>query len=155
MIYVFSLVPTPCLKSMAAGVSAHQPTGFPTKQFTKPCDRCAVSHCINAGYFGSRLVLNDSRCFFNFPNLISDPLDFTGDSSSAGGDCKSSDAECVFPFRYKGTWHNGCTDVDRGGGDSGSKWCATRVNRRTKEMLDNFWGVCQMSSCPTDGEDTD
>ena len=87
--------------------------------------------------------------------MISDPLDFTGDSSSAGGDCKSSDAECVFPFRYKGTWHNGCTDVDRGGGDSGSKWCATRVNRRTKEMLDNFWGVCQMSSCPTDGEDTD
>ena len=63
--------------------------------------------------------------------------------------------DCVFPFRYKGTWHNGCTDVDRGGGDSGSKWCATRVNRRTKEMLDNFWGVCQMSSCPTDGEDTD
>ena len=82
---------------------------------------------------------------------ISDPLDFTGDSSGAIGDCKSTETDCVFPFRYRGTWHNGCTDVDRG---DGSKWCATRVDRRTKEMLDNFWGVCKMTSCPTDGEDT-
>ena len=84
--------------------------------------------------------------------LLSDPLDFTGDSSSASGQCKSSETECVFPFRYKGTWHNGCTNADRG--DDGSRWCATRVNRRTKEMVDNFWGICKMDSCPSDGEDT-
>ena len=79
------------------------------------------------------------------PYLISDPLDFTGDSAGASGECKSTETECVFPFRYKGTWHNGCTNAGRG--DDGSRWCATRVDRRTKEMVDNFWGVCKMASC--------
>ena len=79
---------------------------------------------------------------------ISDPLDFTGDSSGAIGDCKSTETACVFPFRYRGTWHNGCIE------GHGMKWCATRVDQQTKEMLHNFWGACKMTSCPTDGEET-
>ena len=78
-------------------------------------------------------------------------MDFSGDSADASSrDCKSSETECVFPFRYNGTWHEKCTDM--GSGD-GSMWCATRVDRKTREMVDNFWGVCKMASCPTDGEE--
>ena len=96
---------------------------------------------------------SDCKWEFNFFFILisqyndstSDPLDFTGDSADASSeDCKSSETECVFPFRYNGTWHEKCTDI--GSGD-GSMWCATRVDRKTKEMVDNFWGVCKMASC--------
>ena len=59
--------------------------------------------------------------------------------------------ECKFPFTYKGKEYNGCTDFDS---PVGTKWCATKVDGDTGEMLRDatqnktfFWGTCDMAKC--------
>ena len=73
-------------------------------------------------------------------------------------DSETPNKPCVFPFGYKLTLYNGCTDVDEG-----FYWCSTKVedisgglayahpyNRHVH--VDGNWGKCE-PACPK-GNDT-
>ena len=73
-------------------------------------------------------------------------------------DSKTPNTLCVFPFRYKGTVYNECTDVEEG-----FYWCSTKVedisdnyayaSTYTKHMhVGGNWGKCE-PECPK-GNDT-
>jgi len=53
------------------------------------------------------------------------------------------DAECVFPFVYKGITHRRCTTSDRG-----QPWCSTHVNSE-HQFLRRLWGFCH-EDCPVE-----
>ena len=48
---------------------------------------------------------------------------------------------CVFPFIYKGTTYNECTDVD----NNGVPWCATQT--LDDAYVPGYWGNCE-EGCP-------
>jgi len=49
-------------------------------------------------------------------------------------------AECVFPFRYKGTLHHACTAVDD---EEGKAWCSTKTDKDGWHVANQGkWGHC-------------
>ncbi len=74
---------------------------------------------------------------------------FGADMYSLSMFCKGRAVECVFPFTHEGTTYDSCT---ADGSAGGSKWCATKVDA-DGNMVENFWGECDMSTCREDGKE--
>ena len=67
----------------------------------------------------------------------------TSDCKTVGG--PSSDVECIFPFKYFGITHNGCTV--HGNTESEEKpWCSTKVDKNGLHVKDSY-GYCGQE-CP-------
>ena len=54
-------------------------------------------------------------------------------------------AECVFPFKYRGTMYKECIMID-----DKQPWCSTKTDSQDNHMLDQGeWGHCS-SECLSD-----
>jgi len=59
-------------------------------------------------------------------------------------DCETvNKKQCIFPFTYKGTTYNSCTNA---GSENGAAWCATEVDD-DGEVVRNTWEDCG-EGCP-------
>ncbi len=64
-----------------------------------------------------------------------------------GGNPKvSPGTACIFPFRFRGESHSGCTLVSAG---DGKPWCSTQVDSRGTHVS-GTWAHCE-ASCPNEG----
>ena len=59
-------------------------------------------------------------------------------------DQSGSERPCVFPFKYKGRYFDGCTNFDYD-----KVWCATLLDNEGS-YIDDQWGLCKDSSCYLD-----
>ena len=61
--------------------------------------------------------------------------------------CKTKASRCVFPFNHDGETYHKCAPDDDGDGP----WCATATDD-DGDVLDGFWGRCDVQECDRDGE---
>jgi hypothetical protein len=73
-------------------------------------------------------------------------INWSGENIGMDSFCRGVSDYCIFPFTYAGETYTSCTDVDL----NGTRWCATKVDGEGN-MMDNFWGICDMDTCKKEG----